>query len=88
MDHNKNSYLINIQVREAIIEKYGPLNDEDRIFIQEQVATYDETVNCSTNNPQQRNSMNADLALGTTPTFGNYERKRLNNQSNKVKDNS
>ena len=60
-----------------MISTYGPLSEEDEAFIKEKVSSYDSEA--------APNSEEATMnALGTTPTFGNYERKRIQPTEAKV----
>ena len=57
------------QIREKFIEKYGPLNKDDEIFIKEQVASFDEAEDL-------KSEIDSNNFLGTTSTFGSYERRK------------
>ncbi|XP_066929126.1 dual specificity protein phosphatase 22-like [Clytia hemisphaerica] len=60
------------KVRQDLIQTVGPLNEEDKKFLTEQIASFDETQDL-------KSEIDKDNFLGTTSTFGSYERKRVDN---------
>lgn len=65
----KKHFLI-VQVRGALTNQYGEFDPADIQFIKGVVANLDQTDKSVT--------IDVNLALGATPAFGNYERKKNN----------
>jgi len=62
------------KVREKLIAKYGPIDGTDKEYLNEILRQEKEA---NGNQPNKENAaMDPELVLGTTPTFGNYDRKK------------
>ena len=67
------------KVREKLINEYGPLRDVDEAFIKEQVASFDEEADL-------KSEIDPNNFLGTTATFGNYDRRKTGGATRDTRD--